>query len=89
MICDGRGISASDAVAEFFFHGIDHVTCHLWGKDAEIVGKDDEQEAPEKAPAVFPEIFIDCLQMLQRPGVLAKLRFSDEGAAGRQPALPL
>jgi hypothetical protein len=46
---------------QYAFDGVDDIARHLRGQDAEIVGQDDKDEAQEKAPAIFPEIFVYCL----------------------------
>ena len=43
---------------QFGFNGVDDVAGDLGSQDPEIVGQDNKQEAQEKAPAVFPEVFV-------------------------------
>jgi hypothetical protein len=45
-------------ILQLSFHRVDHVAGDLWGKDAEIVGKDDKDQPQEEAPPVFPKVFI-------------------------------
>ena len=64
--CGGSGIcpAVGGGIAEFFFHGIDDEAGDLGGQDAEIIREDDEEDPQEKAPAIFPEIFIYGPQVL-------------------------
>ena len=61
----GGGLLAGDIGLEFLVDGIDHIARYLGGQDPEIVGKDDEDKAQQEPPAIFPEILINSLQVLQ------------------------
>ena len=59
------GLLAVDVGLELLVDGIDHIARYLGGEDAEIVGQDDEGKAQQEPPAIFPEILINSLQVLQ------------------------
>ena len=52
-------------VTKFFFDGVDDIAGDLRGEYPKVIRQEDENDAQGEAPAVFPEIFVDGLQMLQ------------------------